>query len=331
MNRAICAGLLMTAGAWAQDVVAVKAGLVHHVEGDVYLDDAKLAQMKPEQLFAKPPQMKDGALLRTVDGRAEVLLSPGIILRVDGGSVVKMLSNKLTDTRVELVRGSMVLEVMDRTKENIVALHYQDLVIVPRREGLYKVGGAIPELMVYDGQADIVSGKTRQSFKRGRAVLLQELAVVRKFNPSMGDGLIQWSIRRGEQLALASRSVVGSMLDQRSSWRSGGWFWNPSFGLFTFIPARGQYCGYFGYCFYTPQAYYSAFVMPRVQFPSENRSPSSDHSGYGSSGGYQTTSQRSYEPPPSVSAPSAPAPSVGATRGGEGAVGRGGEGGGRSQ
>lgn len=331
MKRAICAGLLLSASIWAQDVVAVKAGLVHHVEGDVYLDDVKLQQMKPEQLFAKPPQMKEGSLLRTVDGRAEVLLSPGILLRVDNGSVVKMVSNKLTDTRVELERGAMLLEVMDRTQDNIVSLHYKDLVIVPRREGMYKIGGTIPELMVYDGQADIISGKARQSFKRGRAVLLQELAVVRKFNQSKGDGLVQWSIMRGEQLALASRSTVGSMLDQRRSWRSGGWFWNPAFGLFTFVPYHGQYCGYFGYCFYTPQAYYSAFVMPRPQFPSDNQSPSADHSGYGSSGGYQTSSQRTYEPPASVSAPSAPAPSAGATRGGEGAVGRGGEGGGRSQ
>lgn len=336
MNRAICAGLLLAASVWAQNVVAVKAGLVHHVEGGVYLDEAKLAPVKPEQLFSRPPQMKAGSIIRTTDGRAELLLSPGILLRLGEGTVVKMVSNELTDTRVELESGAVLLEVMDRTKDNLVTLIFKDVTIVPRREGIYRAGGAIPELMVYDGQADLVSGSTRQTLKRGRAVLLQELAVTRKFNPSRGDSLMQWSIVRSSQLALASRSVVGGLLDQRRGFRSNGWYWNPSFGLYTFVPFQGQYCGSFGYCFYTPQSYYSAFVAPRYQpDPGEWQRRRQENSGYGSSGGYQTSTQRTYEPPAQAQStpPPAPAqapPASSGVRGGEGAVSRG-ESGGRSQ
>jgi hypothetical protein len=318
--------LVLSGSAWAQDVVALKAGLVHYVEGDVSLDGVKLHPMKPEQIFTRAPQMNPDSLLRTSAGRAEVLLSPGMILRVGPGSTIKMLSNQLTETRVELVSGTLVLEVMERVKGNAATLHFRDTAIVPRREGVYRLGGAMPELMVYDGRADVVSGNTRLSLVRGRSVALEALAMPRKFDPKKGDEVVAWSVERGTRLALASRSLAGALVDRRRSFRSGGWMWNPAFGLYTFLPFGGQCCGYFGYCFYTPQAYYNAFLAPRPQYSDPG---AGSNSGYGSAGGYSTVSQRTYDPGPAIS--SAPAPSAAPSRGGEGAVSRGGEGGGRSQ
>ncbi len=89
----------------AQSVISAHSGLVHFSDGSVFLDDQRL-----EQKAGKFGQMNNGSELRTEDGRAEVLLTPGTFLRVGANSAVRMLSNQLDDTRVELLSGSAVLD-----------------------------------------------------------------------------------------------------------------------------------------------------------------------------------------------------------------------------
>src|ERR1700733_3757625 len=91
--------------ALAQSVISAHSGLIHFSDGSVFLDDQRI-----EQKTGKFDQMNNGSELRTHDGRAEVLLTPGTFLRVGSNSAVRMLSNKLEDTRVELLRGSAVLD-----------------------------------------------------------------------------------------------------------------------------------------------------------------------------------------------------------------------------
>jgi len=54
--------------------------------------------------------MKTNQQLVTQDSRAEMLLSPGVILRAGEDSKVNMLSDRLEDTRVELVGGSIIVD-----------------------------------------------------------------------------------------------------------------------------------------------------------------------------------------------------------------------------
>src|SRR5581483_12433636 len=81
----------------AQSVISAHSGLVHFFDGSVFLDDQRL-----EQKTGKFDQINNGSELRTQDGRAEVLLTPGTFLRLGANSSIRMLSNKLEDTRVEL-------------------------------------------------------------------------------------------------------------------------------------------------------------------------------------------------------------------------------------
>ncbi len=327
--RSTVAGFLFAASLLAQDVVSVRAGFVHHVEGEVDIDGKRVEAVKPEKLFSQPHRMKDGSVLTARDGRAEILLSPGVALRVANNSSIRLLAGALTDTQVELVNGSALLEVMGKVKENVVTLSYRDSRVVPRREGLYRLGGDIPELMVYDGKADLTQAGQTRTLGRGRAVVLGNWKMSRKFDPRKGDVLVQWSIQRSEQMALASRATTGSLLDQRRGWSS-AWQWNPYYGMWSFIPGSGQYCGYFGYCFYSPQAFYVAFVAPPPQTPSSMGEQGGGPTyGRDSSGGYSTVSQRTYEPAVAPSSPAASAPAPARTS--ESSAGRGGEGGGRSQ
>ena len=61
-----------SSSAWAQDIVSVRSGLIHHIEGAVTLEG------KPVRVGnARFPTMAAGEVLEVQRGYAEVLLTPG--------------------------------------------------------------------------------------------------------------------------------------------------------------------------------------------------------------------------------------------------------------
>src|SRR5689334_8339432 len=96
---------LSGSAAFAQSVISAHSGLIHYVEGSVLLD-SKPVEVK----IATFPDLKENSELRSEDGRAEVLLNPGAFLRMGENSSIRMVSNKLTDSRVEFLSGSVVIE-----------------------------------------------------------------------------------------------------------------------------------------------------------------------------------------------------------------------------
>jgi hypothetical protein len=88
----------------AQYVVSAKSGLVNLAEGQVKLDGKTL-----ESSLTHYPDVKEGSVLSTEDGRAEVLLTPGVTLRLGDHASLKMITNRLIDTRVELLGGKAVV------------------------------------------------------------------------------------------------------------------------------------------------------------------------------------------------------------------------------
>ena len=92
----------------AQNIAPAHSGTVHYFEGDVTVDGVKLVSQ-----VARFSEMKEQSVLHTGLGRAEILLTPGVLLRVGENSTVKMLDNRLVSTRVEFVSGSAMVEAMD--------------------------------------------------------------------------------------------------------------------------------------------------------------------------------------------------------------------------
>src|ERR1035441_2850298 len=87
--------------ALAQPVISAKSGVVSYVVGTVKVGDEV---GKPSE--TKLTEVKEKAVLRTEEGRAETLLTLGTILRTGDNSSFKMLTNRLIDTRVELLTGT---------------------------------------------------------------------------------------------------------------------------------------------------------------------------------------------------------------------------------
>src|SRR5437870_4353976 len=101
----------------AQPVISAKSGLVSHVQGQVYLGD-QLIEMTP----TKFPEVKENEILRTEDGLAEVLLPPGFTLRLGENTSFRMITNRLIDTRIDLLSGSAVVDALEIGKDTAVTV-----------------------------------------------------------------------------------------------------------------------------------------------------------------------------------------------------------------
>ena len=158
----------------AQKVVSARAGLITYLQGPALLDGTRV--------FLKTgrfPQMKDGQTLSTSRGRAEVLLAPGIVLRLAENSQVRMDDTQLSDTRVTLQHGEALIEVIQLAEGNRVQVVVGETVTEPSRPGLYRIGNAqngarnsAPQttLRVYGGEAFVRSGLNMVDAKRGTEV-----------------------------------------------------------------------------------------------------------------------------------------------------------------
>src|SRR5580704_13340150 len=92
--------------AFAQPIISAKSGVIAGVEGKVLINNQ---EVQPSDTHF--PELKEGAVLRTEEGRVELMLPPGFMLRMGENGALKMLANRLIDTRVELQAGSSVVEV----------------------------------------------------------------------------------------------------------------------------------------------------------------------------------------------------------------------------
>jgi hypothetical protein len=260
---AVTAAVTGLAGlAAGQSLISAKSGLIHYVEGQVLLDGERV-ELK-SGIF---PHMREESRLRTDFGRAEVLLTPGAFLRVAENSEVRMISNRLSDTRLEVVSGSVLLECAELLKDNAVGLAFRDATIELRKDGVYRLDTEPARLRVYDGEAAVAQGGQVVPVKKGRALAFDGTLVAEKFNTKTGDPFFRWAGRRAENLAIANISAAKSIRDSGYAWDMSGWRWNPYFAMFTFIPMRGAYDSFWGYRFWSPREVYAVFVpvrSPRV-------------------------------------------------------------------
>lgn len=314
---------ILAGSALAQNVISAKSGLVHYTEGTVTVAGKPAAPTATDF-----PEMKVGDELRTELGRAEVLLSPGIFLRVAENSAVKMVSNRLEDTKLELLAGSALVEIGElNAKEQQLEIAVAGTTVEFTKRGLFRLDADQPQLRVYDGSAVVIAGGQPVTVKEGRQMALAGTASAEKFNKDKGDAFHRWAARRSGYIALANISAAKRMNDNNSLCRSACWMFNPYFGTFTFIPLSGMYRNPFGWAYYSPVAVERVYYRPPVQVYNPPSGGGISNSGawgtrsygdYGSrssggySGGYSGGSSMSSAPAPAA-APSAPAGGGGRT------------------
>src|SRR6202049_3749374 len=265
-------GLVVSSSAFGQLVISAHSGVVQYVEGRAYLDGTPV-----ELKFGHFPDIKQNQEFRTEEGRAEILLTPGVFLRLGESSAIRMVSNGLTDTRVEVLNGSAIVECDQLPKENSIMLVYKDASIQLLKHGLYRVDTEPARLQVYDGEATVTGESGQLTLKAGKQTDLGGALLAQNFDKNAGDELYRWANRRASYVAQANVSSAsafntggygyggygsgfgyGSGYGYMGTGLLGGWNWNPMFGLFTWVPFGGIGYSPFGYPFWSPATVFNA-------------------------------------------------------------------------
>jgi hypothetical protein len=254
------AGLFVAAlCAYPQATISARPGTINYVEGHAAIDGQQIDQKQIGHLNLDVNQ----TISTDANSKAEVLLTPGVFLRLGNNSEVKMLTASLTDTRVAVTHGEALVDVAQLYKENNIHVLDDGASAHIEKTGLYRFNADNPQIAVIDGKATVLEGDNRIDLKKGREVSLN-FAKLRadKFNTKQEDDLYAWSNLRSEYAAEASYATARSITVNNfgggwGSWGT-GWFWNPWYSSWAFVPGAGYAYSPFGWGFYSPGLIYSA-------------------------------------------------------------------------
>jgi len=287
------AAILATSG-WAQSVISAHSGVIHYKEGQVEVDGQPVQQDPQKGQFG---DIKTGQVLEVKDGQAEILLTPGVFLRVAENSSFRMISNKLADTRVEVLSGSVMVEVGELLQDNAITVrtHNADVALV--KKGLYRFDSEPARLRVYDGEARVSAGSEEPvTARKGREILFGETLQAQNFDAKQTDAFYNWCARRDQYVAEANIYAAKTARDSGMGYSgtgcgtnggygmgtgyaaatgygtgagygtgcgagAGSWAWNPWFGMFTYMPYAGMFYSPFGFGYYSP-AIVGGLYMP---------------------------------------------------------------------
>ncbi len=248
-------GILFAAALIASAQSTARPGTVNYTEGQVTLDGAHLGAKAMGQTEVAP-----GHVLRTADGKAEMLLVPGAYLRLGPNSAVRMVSPSLTDTRVELLRGEALVEVDQIQRENHLDVIDHGAVTHLLKNGIYDFRADQPMVAVYDGKAFVKQDDHTAYLGKGKELALNQSSKlkVQKFDRKNTDNLYAWSQLRSGYMAEANMSSAQMIFaDGYPGWWYGtGWYWNPWFDSWAFVPGDGFFYNPFGFGFYSPAFWY---------------------------------------------------------------------------
>lgn len=265
--------------ALAQSVISSHSGVVQYVEGRAFLAD-KLIDPK----FGQFPDIKENQEFRTEEGRAEILLTPGVFLRIGENSSIRMLSNRLLDTRVEVLSGSAMIEATEIPKDNAVSLIYKKDSIRLAKQGLYRLDTEPAGFEVFEGEALIADGSGQLVLHSGKRTNLNGVLMAESFDRKIDDqdALYRWSDRRASYVAQANVTSANAAGNSYGGYGSGygfnglagfspfdygyglggyaysypgflgGWAYNPVFGMYTYLPYSGFGYSPYGYTYYSP-------------------------------------------------------------------------------
>lgn len=229
-------------------------GVINFVEGQAAIDGRPITNSSVGKT-----QLQTGDVLQTTNGRAEVLLSPGIFLRLSHNSELKLVSPDLLDTRVELEHGSAMVEADQLQKNARIRVEAQGSETTLLKNGLYRFSANIPSVAVYDGKAQVMENDREVVVKKGHEVNVTAPLKSQKFDVKKSEGddsLYAWSQLRSEYMSEASAATAQTyIVDGWGGWYGPGWYWNPMWDSYAWLPGDGIFWGPFGWGYPSPFFY----------------------------------------------------------------------------
>ena len=238
-----------------------RPGSINSLEGQVAIGTMPVAPGMVGSVILEKDQT-----LTTQSGKVEILLTPGVFLRVAENSSVRMISPDLANTRVQLDKGRALVEVIEIRNENDIRIDQSGGSTKLLQKGLYEFDADHAQVRVFKGKAEVTVADQKVNLGENRMTMLVAGAKPKSqsFDPKMfEDEFYRWASLRSGYLSEASvssaRAFVGSGPGVYGpGWAGFGWYWDPWFGVYTFLPAGGVYYGAFGWGFYSPFAVYGS-------------------------------------------------------------------------
>jgi hypothetical protein len=278
----------------AQPIISAKSGVVSFVMGKVTVDDKAV-----EPSETKLTEIKENGVLRTTEGRSEVLLTLGTILRSGENSSFKMITNRLIDTRLELLGGSHVVEVAEVQKDNNLTIVAKEATVTITKKGVYRFDMDQNTIKVFEGVLGVELAGQNTLVSSGKSIGMSgTTASVAKFDKEDTDSLDHWSKRRAERIAMANASSAKQVHDYgcTNSNYVGGfaaatnpqmgspcsnpcatWRYNPWYGMVTYIPCGNNVSSPYGYRYWSPYNVMRAYYVPPPSYNNQG-------GGFGGSG-----------------------------------------------
>ena len=189
---------VMAAPSGAQRVISARAGMIYYAEGAVTFDGIPARALAGERY----PALKDGQLLATEQGHAEILLGSGAVLWAGQNSKIRLQNSSLDDTHFLLESGSAIIEAVSVPEGNRIRVDAGAASVEVLRPGLYRFEAGPPLARVYDGEASASGLRVR----KGQEVRLSPESAVTAFQRPRPDELLYWAAWRSFQLAAETRS-----------------------------------------------------------------------------------------------------------------------------
>jgi hypothetical protein len=222
-------------------------GTVNYFEGQVSVNGAPLDKNQLGRVTLDRDNVID-----TASGKAEILLSPGVVLRIGDNSEVRMLAPEMVNPRVALMRGEAMVEVDQKLKDASVDIVQGGTDTTLLKPGLYRFETAPDAVQVIDGKARVTEDGRSKEIGKGKEITLNSgpLKAI-SFDRTAEDDLYRWSNVRADYMAEANAAEARVVYAGAPFWGA-GWYWNPYFYSWAWLPGDGLFYSPFGYPFFSP-------------------------------------------------------------------------------
>ena len=240
---------ILSAPAWA--ATPALPGTLNYVEGQAAIGDQTLNAKSVGSV-----DLQAGQTLTTQTGKAEVLLTPGVFFRLGDNSAATLVSPNLTNTEVALNQGQAMVEVAEIHKDNLLRVQQDGTTTQLLKDGLYAFDADNGGIRVFKGEALVQDGDRQITVKQGHELEVKNAAALKtaKFDKKSLEqsDLYRFSSLRSEYLAEANVDAARVYVAGGPGWFGPGWYWDPFFTAYTWIPGDGIFYSPFGWGFYSP-------------------------------------------------------------------------------
>ena len=216
-------------------------GSINRIEGLALLDGKPLVDGR-----AALALIRKSSTIVTAAAYAEVLLDPGMFLRIGPNTAARFVTIESGNIRIQLDRGEVLLDAAAAPR-GAVSISFNRVTVRALESGLYEMDADHLRSQIYAGRAEVrYAAGVLQLRKREQVNYLNNALSVQRFETDRVDALYVWSARVAEYEAVASYGVA---LTLRSNPDGAAWRWDNAMHCWAYVPKAGTVPDPFGWSY----------------------------------------------------------------------------------